>query len=36
MTRPIAANPSPALRAIAQERGWQVIDLFDHVMDAKS
>ena len=36
VTRPIAANPSPALRAIAQERGWQVIDLFDHVMDAKS
>ncbi|MCH4576902.1 HAD-IB family hydrolase, partial [Achromobacter xylosoxidans] len=24
------------LRAIAQERGWQVIDLFDHVIDAKS
>lgn len=36
VTRPIAANPSPALRAIAQERGWQVIDLFDHVIDAKS
>lgn len=36
VTRPIAANPSPTLRAIAQERGWQVIDLFDHVIDAKS
>ncbi len=36
VTRPIAANPSPTLRKIAQERGWQVIDLFDHVIDAKS
>lgn len=36
VTRPIAANPSPALRAIAQERGWQVIDLFDHMEDSKS
>jgi HAD superfamily hydrolase (TIGR01490 family) len=36
VTRPIAANPSPTLRAIAQERGWQLIDLFDHVIDAKS
>ena len=36
VTRPIAANPSPSLRKIAQERGWQVIDLFDHMEDAKS
>ena len=36
VTRPIAANPSPSLRAIAQEQGWQVLDLFDHVQDAKS
>ena len=36
VTRPIAANPSPTLRKIAQERGWQVIDLFDHMEDAKS
>jgi HAD superfamily hydrolase (TIGR01490 family) len=36
VTRPIAANPSPTLRAIAQERGWQVIDLFDHMEDSKS
>jgi len=35
-TRPIAANPSPGLREIAQVRGWQVIDLFDHLEDAKS
>jgi HAD superfamily hydrolase (TIGR01490 family) len=36
VTRPIAANPSPSLRAIAQKQGWQVLDLFDHVQDAKS
>lgn len=36
VTRPIAANPSPSLRAIAQRQGWQVLDLFDHVQDAKS
>ncbi|CFM16912.1 Phosphoserine phosphatase [Bordetella pertussis] len=36
VTRPIAANPSPGLREIAQARGWQVIDLFDHLEDAKS
>lgn len=36
VTRPVAANPSPALRQIAQTRGWQVLDLFDHLEDAKS
>lgn len=36
VTRPIATNPSPALRAIAQRQGWEVIDLFDHTQDAKS
>ncbi len=36
VTRPIAANPSPTLRKIAQDRGWQVLDLFDHMEDAKS
>lgn len=36
VTRPVAANPSPALRQIAQARGWQVLDLFDHMEDAKS
>lgn len=25
---PVAANPSPALRKLADERGWRVIDLF--------
>jgi len=36
VNRPIAANPSPALREIAQTRGWQVLDLFAHMEDAKS
>lgn len=36
VSQPIAANPSPALREIARGRGWQVIDLFDHLEDAKS
>ncbi|WP_459617109.1 HAD family hydrolase [Bordetella sp. 2513F-2] len=36
VTRPIATNPSPALRAIAERQGWQVIELFDHTRDAKS
>jgi len=36
VNRPIAANPSPALREIAQARGWQVLDLFAHMEDAKS
>jgi len=26
---PVAANPEPALRRIAQERGWRVLDLFE-------
>lgn len=33
---PIATNPSPALRAVAQERGWQILDLFKDMQDAKS
>lgn len=36
VNRPIATNPSPALRGIAQARGWQVLDLFAHMEDAKS
>lgn len=27
-TRPVATNPSPALAAIASERGWPVLNLF--------
>ncbi|WP_144636503.1 HAD family hydrolase [Bordetella genomosp. 13] len=36
VTRPIATNPSPALRAIAERQNWTVLDLFDHTLDAKS
>jgi HAD superfamily hydrolase (TIGR01490 family) len=28
-TDPVATNPSPALRAIAQSRGWRILKLFD-------
>jgi len=36
VSHPIAANPSPVLRQLAQERGWTVIDLFKDMQDAKS
>jgi len=36
VSHPVATNPSPALRAIAQERGWQVLDLFQEMQDTKS
>jgi len=36
VSRPVAANPSPSLRDIARTRGWQVLDLFEHMEDAKS
>jgi len=36
VNRPVATNPSPALREIAQARGWQVLELFGHLQDAKS
>lgn len=26
--RPVATNPSPALRTLAQERGWRILNLF--------
>jgi HAD superfamily hydrolase (TIGR01490 family) len=28
VNHPVATNPEPRLRAIAQERGWRVLDLF--------
>ena len=28
-TEPVATNPTPALRAIAEERGWRILKLFD-------
>lgn len=36
VSHPVATNPSPALRALAQERGWPVLDLFESLQDAKS
>ncbi len=36
VTDPIATNPSPALRAIAQQRNWPILDLFQDMQDAKS
>ena len=28
-TDPVATNPSPALQAIARERGWRILKLFE-------
>ncbi|NLC36872.1 MAG: HAD family hydrolase [Alcaligenaceae bacterium] len=36
VSHPIATNPSPTLRDIAQERGWKVLDLFKEMQDDKS
>lgn len=36
VTHPIATNPSDSLREIAKERGWQILDLFGEMQDAKS
>ncbi|MBV6273539.1 HAD-IB family hydrolase [Alcaligenaceae bacterium CGII-47] len=36
VSKPVATNPSPALRAIAHSRGWQVLDLFEDLQDTKS
>ena len=36
VSHPIATNPSPTLRQLAQERGWKVLDLFREMQDAKS
>lgn len=36
VSHPIAANPSPALRALAVERKWPILDLFQDMQDAKS
>ncbi len=35
-THPVATNPSPTLRQIAQDRGWRILDLFKDMQDAKS
>ena len=36
VSHPVATNPSPKLREIAQSRGWQILDLFLELQDAKS
>ncbi|ARP91569.1 hypothetical protein CAL14_15810 [Bordetella genomosp. 9] len=36
VSQPVATNPSPALRDIAQSRGWRVLELFAHMEDEKS
>ncbi len=36
VTHPVATNPSPALRQIAEARSWPVLDLFSDMLDAKS
>ena len=36
VTHPIATNPSPGLLAIAQERTWPVLNLFNQLSDKKS
>jgi phosphoserine phosphatase len=28
-TDPVATNPTPALQAVAQTRGWRILKLFD-------
>jgi len=28
-TEPVATNPTPALRALAEQRGWRILKLFD-------
>jgi len=33
---PVATNPSPPLRALAQARGWRILDLFSSLQDSKS
>ena len=30
VSEPVATNPSPALEAIARERGWRILRLFSH------
>lgn len=36
VSHPVATNPSNRLREIALERDWQIIDLFNNLLDAKS
>src|SRR5690554_1266666 len=36
VSHPIATNPSPRLRSIAEEKGWKIIDFFQELQDDKS
>jgi HAD superfamily hydrolase (TIGR01490 family) len=36
VTHPVATNPSPALRELAESRHWRVLDLFADMQDTKS
>lgn len=36
VSHPVATNPSARLRAIAEQRGWRILDLFGELEDAKS
>ncbi len=36
VSHPVATNPSPSLRKIAQERSWKTLDLFSELADHKS
>ncbi|SHI14936.1 HAD family hydrolase [Pollutimonas bauzanensis] len=36
VTHPVATNPSPTLRQVAQQRRWKILDLFQDMQDAKS
>ncbi|HEY9281130.1 MAG TPA: HAD family hydrolase [Eoetvoesiella sp.] len=36
VTDPIATNPSPTLRQYAHDKGWQILEIFNDMQDAKS
>jgi len=36
VSHPVATNPSVTLRALAQGRGWPVLEIFPHLQDSKS
>jgi len=36
VTDPVATNPSPTLRQVAQARGWPILEIFKDMQDAKS
>lgn len=36
VSHPVATNPSPDLRTLADTRGWRILDLFEDMQDTKS